>query len=439
LAIAQLSFAQKTRQQLEREKAENEEKMREVRGILNETATQKRATMGQLKAINQQISTQNRKIDLLSDDLHLMDNELSELEGAKVALDKDLQKLKEEYSSMIYAASKRNNSLTHLSFLFSASNFNQFLIRYKYLKQYTSERQKRVTQMQEVQSMMMAKTKSISNKKKDQQTVIKERVSETKNLETLKIKQSEVAKELASREAELRKEFTDLRRENQQVEASIYKLIQREIKERRERIARERAEREKIERERIAREKVEAKANEKAKLENRPVEIAKVEPKPEPKKEPENTEGMTVEEFALASSFAASKGQLNWPVRSGFVSDHFGIKKNELNLDSDNQGVTIQTKAGEGIRSVYDGVVMAVDYYALKRNVVAIQHGDFYTIYTHLKSVSVKLGQKIKAKDPIGIVATTKDGVSEVNFQIWKIGKGNNTDKLNPSVWLAPK
>lgn len=195
LVSSSLLFAQKSRQQLEKEKRENLERLQELQGILKQTTEQKRASLGQLKAIKQQINAQNRKIELINDDLQLMDSELNELQKAKVELDNDLGKLRAEYGKMIYNSSKRNNSLNELSFLFSAPNFNQFVIRYKYLKQYTDERKKQVDQMKKVQSLMIAKTNSITNKKKDQQNALQTRIAESKNLEQLKGEKDKVVKE----------------------------------------------------------------------------------------------------------------------------------------------------------------------------------------------------------------------------------------------------
>jgi murein hydrolase activator len=430
--ITTIAFAQKSRQQLEKEKTENIERLKELRGILNETATEKRASLGQLKAIKQQISAQNRKIDLINEDLSLMTDELKELESAKGELDKDLEKLRQEYAKMIYAASKRNNSLTELNFLFSSSSFNQFMIRYKYLKQYTKEREKQVAEMKKVQNMLATKSSNINNKKKDQQNVLQERLAETQNLEGLKGKQNSVVKELSSREVEIRAELAEVRRENQQLESSVRRIIAREMAERAAREKIEKAARQKAER--IARENA---RKEIAEAKEKSADIAKNEPKnePEPKKEPEpDMKGMTAEEFTIASTFQTSKGRLAWPVRSGFVSDHFGIKKNEdVNVLEENQGVDIQTNAGESIRAVYDGEVMSVENFAIVKNVIFIKHGDFYTVYSKLKNVTVRAGQKIKARDVIGTVATN-NGVSEINFQIWK-----DTKNLNPELWLAPR
>ena len=439
LVSSPLLFAQKSRQQLEKEKRENLERLQELQGILKQITEQKRASLGQLKAIKQQINAQNRKIELINDDLHLMDAELNELQKAKVELDNDLRKLRDEYGKMIYNSSKRNNSLNELSFLFSAPNFNQFIIRYKYLKQYTDERKKQVNQMKKVQSLMIAKTNSITNKKKDQQNALQTRIAESKNLEQLKGEKDKVVKELTGREKEIIAQVAEVRKANKQLENALTRMIQREIEERRERArvaVRERAAREKAEREA-------AKAAEKARDKDKgSEEVAKAEPetKPEPKREKEefNEEGMNEEEVTLASSFAASKGRLAWPV-PGFISDGFGTKEILKNVHEENYGVDIQTKAGAQVHAVYDGVVMQVSNEpTVMKNFVFVQHGDFYTVYAKLKSVNVRPGQKLKAREVIGIVATDGEGVSEVNFQIWKESK-NTANRLNPESWLRPR
>ena len=65
---------------------------------------------------------------------------------------------------------------------------------------------------------------------------------------------------------------------------------------------------------------------------------------------------------------------------------------------------------------------------------IIIRHGEYYTMYSRLQTISVKSGQTVKANDKIGEVATGSDGVSEVHFQTWK-----GLQKMNPSSWLAGK
>jgi len=66
--------------------------------------------------------------------------------------------------------------------------------------------------------------------------------------------------------------------------------------------------------------------------------------------------------------------------------------------------------------------------------VIIIQHGEYRTVYANLRKSLVKMGDKVSTKDPIGEVFTDIDGVSEVQFQVWK-----NFNKLDPLAWLQPK
>ena len=143
---------------------------------------------------------------------------------------------------------------------------------------------------------------------------------------------------------------------------------------------------------------------------------------------------MSNAEANVSTSFSASKARLPWPVRSGFISEPFGSHPHEVlkGITVPNDGIEIQTNAGEAVRSVFDGIVMVVDNSIIGMgSVVAIQHGDYFTIYGKLRNVSVSAGQKVQAKETIGTVMEGRDGTSEVQFQVWK-----NTNRQNPEKWL---
>lgn len=448
LPSAQAQQTVRNRQVLEREKKQNLEKMNQIRTILKQTASEKQAGLGQLKALDQQIQTQSKQIGLLNKDLQLTESEIGELRKASTTLTKDLNKLRAEYGSMIYAADKRRQQVNPLGFLFAADNFNQLVARYKYLRQYSDARQSQVRQMTNVKTMLQGKQVATQRKRQEQKSTIGTKVNETKSLETLKVVKNQVVKELSQKETELRTELAESRRSVAQLEALIRRLVLREAKERAEREGRERAERERIARQETARKAAERKraedaiaAAEKAGEKPAPADVARVEratePEPAPKKPDERrNNNLNDEETALASSFTASRARLPWPVTKGFISDHFGRKAHPVlkGIFVENQGVDIQTNAGEGVRSVYDGIVQDVANMPGMNNVVAIQHGDYFTVYAKLRSVSVRVGQRVKARESIGTVATDKSGVSEIQFQIWK-----EFTKLNPESWLAPR
>ncbi|WP_025765238.1 peptidoglycan DD-metalloendopeptidase family protein [Dyadobacter tibetensis] len=420
--------AQKSREQLEREKSENQNKMKEIQGILKETSVQKNVNLGQLRAINQQISAQKKQIDLLSDDVGILNKELNVLVKEQQELAKNLEKLKVEYGHMIYEAAKRNSYLNQLVFLFSAQSFHQFALRYKYLKQYTEAREDQAKEMQALTEKLHAEQVRIAAKKEQKQKVLTVQVGESKKLEGLQAKQNEVVKELSQKESELRKQIEQNRRATNLLEANIRRIAERERKERLEKERKEREAREariKAEKERLAKENAERTKKGEA--------VIVAAPKAE---EPEIVSGgLSEAETTLASSFTASRARLPWPVK-GFVSGHFGRREHPVlkGVMVDNLGIDIQTNNGELVRSVYDGTVLDVTEMPGMGDVIAIQHGDYMTIYAKMNSVLVRPGQKVKARDTIGRVATDSDGTSELQFQIWK-----NTSRLNPEGWLAPR
>ncbi|CCH56076.1 peptidase M23 [Fibrisoma limi BUZ 3] len=436
---------QRNRQTLEKEKKQNLEKMNQIRTILKQTASEKQVGLGQLKALNQQIQAQTQQINLINKDLRLTDTEIAELRQASQALKRDLEKLKSEYGAMIYAADKRRQQVNPISFLFASESFNQLVARYKYLRQYSDARQSQVRQMNNIQSMLQNKQQVTERKRKEQRGALAAKVREGEKLSTLKEEQNKVVKELGQKEVELRAELAESRRAVNRLEAMITRIIARE---RAEREARERAERERLARLEAARKAAERKraeeaaaAGEKPAKTDADVAAAEREEAAERKSnaarpDERRNNNLNSEETALASSFTSSRARLPWPVSRGFISDHFGRKPHPVlkGIYVENQGVDIQTNAGETVRTVYDGIVQDVTSMPGMNNVVAIQHGDYFTVYAKLRSVSVRTGQRVKAREPIGTVATDKNGVSELQFQIWK-----EFTKLNPESWLIPR
>ena len=282
--------------------------------------------------------------------------------------------------------------------------------------------------MEVLESQLRAERQRITSKKTQQKTVLDTRLTENTKLEGLKVKQNEVIQQLSQKEVELRKQIAENKRATDLLEANIRRIAERERRERLERERKEREEREarrKAEKERLARENAEREKKGEA--------VVKEEPKEE---EPVVTSGgLNEEEATLASSFTASQSRLPWPVR-GFVSGHFGTRPHAVlkGVMVDNLGVDIQTSAGDPVRSVYDGVVLDVTEMPGMGNVVAIQHGNYMTIYAKMSGVTVRPGQKVKARENIGRVATDSDGTSELQFQIWK-----NTSRLNPESWLIKR
>ncbi|HAH36460.1 MAG TPA: peptidase M23, partial [Algoriphagus sp.] len=357
-ALAQTS---KTREELEREKAEVQAKLREFDAILKQTAATKKNTIGELNAITQQFQTQNRLVNTLDREVKLLNQEISTTESRIASLEQQLKDLKAEYGRMVYNASKLNRSLSIVAFVFSSSSFNQLYMRLKYLKQYSDSRKQQAEQIQKVAAELAEIRVELDLRKSDKEKVLAEERLERAKLEELRKEQQTMVNTLTRKETSIKRQITATKKQQQQLESMIRKAIEDEI--------------------RLA-EAAARKENSKA------------------TKSAGSSMPMTPEVAALSSSFAGNKGRLPWPVETGFVTQTFGDNPHPtlkgITVPSD--GLNIRTQPNSNVRTVFDGTVAKVASMPGYGETVLIKHGEYYTLYSKLKSVSVKSGQTVKAK-----------------------------------------
>lgn len=385
-----LSFyasGQKSKSQLEREKKENLKKITETNRILKQTKTRKRASIGQLTALKQQISGTEKLISSISKEIDMLSGEMDEIEMIAEAMQKDLENLKKEYALMVYTASKFHNNYNALYFIFSAQTFNQLFKRYNYLSQYSSERKEQVEQIEKVQETLLAEKERLKNKKQEKDLLLATQRKQNSSLKSLTEEKNKLIAELSSKESELNKEIEERKEIIKKLEKLIASVIESEIKKTSKGTA-------------------------------------------------SNKVTLTPETELLSSSFEGNKSKFFWPVASGFVSQKFGVQEHAVlkGVKIDNSGIDIQTNKGEEVRSIFDGIVEYVGFIPGFGNTIMVKHGEYFTVYSKLSKVSVEPEQKIKTKQVIGEVLTDNDGISEVHFEIWK-----NMVKLNPEVWLFDK
>lgn len=140
-------------------------------------------------------------------------------------------------------------------------------------------------------------------------------------------------------------------------------------------------------------------------------------------------------DYTLAKEFASNKGKLPWPV-DGPVVDHYGqhyhpVYKN-VKLPFNN-GVTVATGKSASVKAVFDGVVKQIVVMPGYNQCVLVQHGDYFSFYCKLGTVSVKAGDKVKTGQTLGTVDTI-NGETQLHLQIWS-GK----TPQNPESWLRPR
>ena len=139
-------------------------------------------------------------------------------------------------------------------------------------------------------------------------------------------------------------------------------------------------------------------------------------------------------DYKLGNEFSSNKGKLPWPAE-GPVIDHYGqhyhpvFKNVKLPF---NNGMTIGLSKGTAVKAVFNGTVKQIVVMPGYNQCVLVQHGNYFSFYCKLGSVSVKPGEKVKTGQVLGTVDTIA-GETALHFQIWE-----GRSPQNPERWLRP-
>jgi len=134
--------------------------------------------------------------------------------------------------------------------------------------------------------------------------------------------------------------------------------------------------------------------------------------------------------------FTGKRGSLPWPVRGKILTPFGRVQDPELGTWTMNRGVTISATAGADVLTIAPGEVMLVDWWRGYGQLVLLRHpAGYYTLYGHLDSRNVEVGEILAEGALIGTVGTTGrlDGVPQLHFEIMQ-----KEDVLAPTVWLEP-
>lgn len=377
------SQTQKNKSQLQKDRQKSLTKIKETEKILSETSKKKKNTLGELNALTARIRAQENLVGSIQSEIKMMDQDLQENYGILNVLSDDLDRMREEYSRMMFATQRATGSVNKLTFLFSSKSFDQFMMRMRYMEQYGKARQEQARAIRVVQEQLTGQVRHIDSLRGKKNNLLREELYENDQLKSLKEKQKSVVKVLEKEEKKLRKELDDTKK----AVAKLDKLIAEIVKEELEKAARE----------------------SKAK------------------------KAISSAAVALTSaSFEGNKRKFGWPT-NGFVSQRFGRQKHPIlpKVETWNDGINIQTSEGEKVKSIFKGEVRRVAFIPGIGPSVIINHGEYFSVYAGLKDVFIKMGDKVETNQVIGSVLMNGEGKSELRFQIRK-----NTVALDPEEWL---
>gem|GEM_PF-22391 len=430
--------AQKSKEQLERERQANLSRIAEAGEALTQTTQKKQATLGQLNVIKERLTVKQGQIQHISTQLTGIESDVHRTTRQVLSTTEQLARLKAEYGRLLYVASKTSSSYNQLMFLFAAESFNQFMQRLRYVHQYTEQRQSQALRILVAQQQLGQQLDGLTRQRQRQQHLLRTQLVESKNLLGLKTQQDEVVQQLSQQEQGLRQELA----ERQQAVARLDDLIAQRVREeiaraaRAARLAAAAARRRAEARAAAVRRRTSAARSATAEASNDDATANPDNDNPEETSADRSARrvALTPETAAVSANFADNRGRLPWPVAHGFVAQHFGRHPHPVlkHVTVDNRGVDIQTNYGEAVRAVAPGRVLTVAQVPGMNTIVMVQHGEYFTVYAKLRGVTVSEGQQVSARQTIGTAATDADGTAQVQFQVWR-----NSANLNPEGWLG--
>lgn len=378
-----MASAQGKLQQLQKQQAQLEKDIATLNRNLAQNAKNKDATLNNLKLLQGKIQTREKLIAGCDQTLSILDDSIGRCKREMARLQARHDTLSLYYARLIRGAYKNRDSRLWYMYILSSESIGQGLRRAGYLRGMSAQLNSQALQIRETSAQIAAEKERLGGLRKES-AAVRQKVSG---------------------------ERTQLKKE----EADANKMVDRLNKDRKK-----------------FQQQLKEKNRQKEELNRKIADLIRKASKGSSGKTSGSKTTSTAIDTKLSNEFASNKGRLPWPVE-GTVVERFGrhyhpVYKN-VQLPQNN-GVTLVVQRGAQVKAVFNGTVSQVVVLPGYNQCVLVNHGEYFTLYSKLKSVTVKAGQKITTGQVVGTVDTI-GGEDLFHFELWK-----GSDPQNPENWL---
>lgn len=371
--------AQDTKAQEDR-KAKLEKEIAIIDRQLAENASRSSSMLADLDLIRKKVSNRkelvsqsDRQIRKYNDDIYLKQLQINRLSER-------VKTLTEHYERLVLGAYKNRDARVWYMYMLSSDNLGQAFRRYGYFRNLSTNMKEEAVKIREAQQELEEEKAKLSEMKKEAEAVRSGRVKELEKLRADETKAADVVKQLNRNKKKYQSQLKAKRKEVEALNREIERII---------------------------------------------ASAVKGSTKPSGGRK-------TAVDIKLAAEFVKNKGKLPWPA-DGVVVSRFGIHYHPVykNLQlPENKGFDVAVSKDEKILSVFDGVVQQVMVIPGFNQCVMVDHGNYFTLYCRLKSVTVKAGDKVTTGQTLGVIDTI-NGQTQLHFELWQGKKAQN-----PEHWL---
>ena len=335
-----------------------------------------------INAREQLIATYDKQLKELNDSLYLCQKELGRLQARHDTLSL-------YYSRLVRGAYKNRDTRLWYMYILSSNSMGQAFNRFDYFRNLSTQMSAEALKLREASAQLEAQKQRLNKLKAQVNETRKKVVSERSQLQSEEGDASKLVTQLKKDRRTYEKQLKEKNRQKEELNRKIAELIRQQTR------------------------KQQGGSGKKTTGGG------------------SKTTSTTVD-TKLSNEFAANKGRLPWPVE-GTIMERFGKHSHPVYKNvqlPQNNGVTLVVKHGAQAKAVFNGTVSQVVVLPGYNQCVLVNHGEYFTLYSKLKSVSVKAGQKITVGQVVGTVDTI-GGEDLFHFELWK-----GSTPQNPENWL---
>ena len=229
LAIPLSAQSNKLIRELESKRGALQKQIAETESILQNTKKDVGSQLNGLAALTGQIEERKRYILAINNDVESIERELVSLNRQLNSLEKDLKEKKKKYEASVQYLYKNKSIEEKLMFIFSAKNLGQTYRRLRYVREYATYQRLQGEEILKKQEQIRKKKAEREQVKAAKEGLLKERENEKAKLEAQEKEKRTLVANLQKKQKGLQSEVNKKRREANQLNARIDRLIAEEI------------------------------------------------------------------------------------------------------------------------------------------------------------------------------------------------------------------
>lgn len=184
-----------------------------------------RAGLSELSRLQEQISLSSKRVETLNKKVGELGAEITALEKSMEKERQEIARLREEYLKAVKKMRTSRKNSSALAFIFSAENFNQGMRRMRYLREFSSWKEKRSQEITDKLAQLQREAERLEAARKEQAVALGKQKTAQAQLETQRAQQNKIVADLKAEGAALSAHLSKKQAEANALKNRIASLI----------------------------------------------------------------------------------------------------------------------------------------------------------------------------------------------------------------------